>query len=506
MKTTQPNMPTHTVELIADSGLFRGLANQNMLFHQCIIELVDNCIAQRQQNKEFRIDIIFSKKQNSPNFFVYVVDNCKGMSAETLGKAMQPGESATTNDRLNEHGFGLKHSLATLSKHSGHWKIWSKDLAHGNISSVKSPFQHKMIIDDADTLPALPYHISEISTVVQAEVTLKYVQTVQISRGAKAENINTLIDWLIEHLGVTYRGYLVQDPENNYNPHGAIYVSLEDKTNKVPPIEIPMILNEDFPITMEIDGRNVEIIYRTGLIDERKRKMLMNGKGLRSYYLQNRETQGIDIRIGKRVIATKQLNSIWGKVPHNKYNIFAGELILPEMPRNVLRTVNNKTDIDFDDPEWVKIFDYLREKHELKEDPREAEEEDLRTQWIKKIRDTNPDDKVLPDVHVWFNGVRIDVYREIAKGNSIEIIIYELKAVEGRPLDLYQLKMYWDGLVINNHNSPKEAWLICESPSDKLQDMADRMNLMTPQKNSNPYKFIIKTIEEVGLRKNNKKK
>ena len=187
---TKTFMGKHSFKLKADKGLFKGLANQNMLFHQCICELVDNCVAQKQQDKAFRVDVIFTKKADSDNYYLYIVDNCKGMSAETLQKAMQPGESATTDNRLNEHGFGLKHSLATLTKKTGEWKIWSKDLVNGNVSSVISPFQYEMDVEDADTFPELPYPIKEPSTIVRAEITLDYIQTVQ-DRGAKEENLST---------------------------------------------------------------------------------------------------------------------------------------------------------------------------------------------------------------------------------------------------------------------------------------------------------------------------
>ncbi|GAI17190.1 unnamed protein product, partial [marine sediment metagenome] len=52
-------MPEYEVELTATEGLFEGLAKQNMLFHQCIGELVDNAIAANIGNNPFLVDIIF---------------------------------------------------------------------------------------------------------------------------------------------------------------------------------------------------------------------------------------------------------------------------------------------------------------------------------------------------------------------------------------------------------------------------------------------------------------
>src|SRR5260370_34996884 len=120
-------MPTHSVALVAHEGIFRGLAMQNMLFHQCVGELIDNAIAAKREDQKFRVDIIFNVVAGQPDAVdFYVADNGKGLSLDLLGKALQLGESATTTSRLNEHGFGLKNALATLSGGNGPWKMWTK--------------------------------------------------------------------------------------------------------------------------------------------------------------------------------------------------------------------------------------------------------------------------------------------------------------------------------------------------------------------------------------------
>ncbi len=282
-----------------------------------------------------------------------------------------------------------------------------------------------------------------------------------------------------------------------------INVILDNSIKRVPPIAIPMREATDEPITINLDGKNYTLIYRTGKLDERIRDGLLDNQGLRAYYQGNRETQGIDIRLGNRVIATKLFFNIWNKIPHNKYNEFVGELLIPEIPRNVLKTVNNKTDIDWDDNDWLKIFEILKTEFDLPEDPRFAEEEDLRKQLIKKLDALNREDEVLTDVDVWFSGVRIDVYRK--HHDSPKITIYELKTGPGEPINLYQLKMYWDGLVLEK-KYPSSAVLICEKYDPKLKNMADQINLMTPQEGGLPYNFSIATIAETDLIKQRKQK
>src|SRR5699024_2569475 len=79
-----------------------------------------------------------------------------------------------------------------------------------------------------------------------------------------------------------------------------------------------------------------------------RRDHLVHGKKAKYYYQENIKTQGIDIRLGKRVIATGQLEQIWQTesghplTRHNRFNDFVGEILIPELPRGVLSTLNNK--------------------------------------------------------------------------------------------------------------------------------------------------------------------
>jgi sensor histidine kinase regulating citrate/malate metabolism len=157
----EETMAKHPVQLLATEGMFKGLAKQNMLFHQCIGELVDNAISATKDGEQFRINIVFHKEQE--DFIqVFISDNGKGMPLRIFEKAIQIGESATTDNRLNEHGYGLKNALATLSSASNFWKMWTTDFESGRIMSVQSPFRSEMEIDDDDELPNLDFLPSDI--------------------------------------------------------------------------------------------------------------------------------------------------------------------------------------------------------------------------------------------------------------------------------------------------------------------------------------------------------
>lgn len=493
-------MANHVVTLETNEGIFRGLSKQNMLFHQCIGELVDNSIASALDDKKVKVSIIL-KLRDDAFIDLYICDNGRGMSLKILMAALQLGKSATDHNRLNEHGFGLKNALATLSGGNGSWSIYSKEYGQDSVCNVSGPFKQNMDIEDSAKFPHDDSLPSDISTLIHVPVKLSYVQTVQ-GRGAPTKDLSRLRMWLIEHLGVMYRGYLEADTDTD-EPIAIIEVSIKNDTQRVQPVQVPIGKSEVKYLEVELAGELVKIEYRYGTLDEEKRNQIIRGSRAQYYYQGNIPSQGIDIRLGKRTIATRQFETIWKTLSgdnqlnrHNNFNDFVGELKIPVLPRGILSTVNNKTDFNLEDIGWTHIFDALNAIRPP-ERIREESEKAIRNKWISMLKATNPDDLVTDETAVWPDGTYIDVYRESPIGGKI--IIYELKVGTGAPLNLYQLKMYWDGLVLDKKLNPSEAFLICEEYSANLENMANLMNQMPTPDGSNNYNFKLAKRRDLGL-------
>lgn len=491
-------MAQHEIELVATTGVFRGLAKQNMLFHQCISELIDNSIAQKKEGVAFEVEVIFEEKDNGI-YGVYICDNGKGMDLGKLKDALQLGkEPDPESDRLHEHGFGLKNSLATLTRGNGFWKIWSKSKS-SPISSVQGPFGPKMLIEDDDRFPEHDFLPTDISTIVYAETSIDYIRTVQ-GRGGPTNDIFKLRKWLIEHLGVFYRGYLTQDPKT-YEIDGVIRVSINKNRLRVNPVLVPYANSKIEYIKVELDGNEYDLEYEYGTLDEIKRDKLVHDEKSQYYYLKNIPTQGIDVRLGKRVLATAMLDSIWktqdGKSQlnrHNDYNDFVGEIRIPNVPRGTLTTVNNKTDFNLDDKGWVKIFEALNNIKPPKT-IREKTEKGLQNKWVEMLKATNPEETISDERHVWPTGVRIDAYRKKENG---DVIVYELKVGSAQPIHLYQLLMYWDGLEISGE-TPREAILMVEDYSNTIEEMVSLINSELKTKSGKSYNIKIEKHKDKGL-------
>lgn len=488
------------IQLTANEGMFRGLANFNLQFHQCICELIDNSIAAKKDGIPFNIHVIFEKNEKD-TVWVYVVDNSKGMTKDDLKDAIQIGNPPKSKNRLNEHGYGLKNALATLTHGEGDWKVWTKDPETGNISSIRSPYANPLILENNDQFPQLPYEIFDISTVIKSEVKIQYIQDVQ-EGGRPTTDLIKLRLWLMEHLGVIYRAYLMPDmTANTWMPEGQITISIGSNQLIVEPILIPLGAIHPKKFEVELGGITYDLLYTWGTIDEeqRKSKKIDKDNPLKAYYQQNQQTSGIDIRIGKRVIATKVLYHIWKRAPHNDLNDFSGELVIPDtIPRNVLKTVTNKTDFKQDDPGWNTIFEKMREKFPLKSNPRSFTEEQYKQKLEALIKTfvTSPKDIVTREKTVFPMGVKIDVYWKAFKTD--EIRIYEVKTGTGTALDLYQLKMYWDGLVEKGEH-PMEAFLVCLDYKTPLVEMVGYLNTLKPKDGFNSYNFGLKTLTEMQL-------
>lgn len=485
---------------------FEGLARQGMLCHQGICELCDDALAAALPGEKARVCVALAPDPDKNYLQLAVADWGCGMDLAALTNALQLGSAPLTNDRLNEHGYGLNNALACLSGGTSDWCIYTRSQP-GPYYKVSGPFDLRMTVTEENNLQ-LPEGLNlqwpEPSTVIYVRVPMVIARTLQRQGNRKLSDLVTLRLWLIEHLGIAYRGYLELDPVM-LEPSAKIAVTVSQSSLLVPPIPVPMMMARTEKLEVELGGQVVPVIYVHGTLDKSKQEQLVQGNKTRYYYQCSQPTQGIDIRLGKRVIATAQLGEIWHKEDgasicrHNKYNDFVGELILPELPRGVLATLNNKTGIDRNDQDWDAVFEMLAE-FPPQENAASFNEDELKKKWMKILKAANPEDDVTSEISVWPTGTRVDV---VDKGANGKLDIYELKARKAEPKNLYQLRMYWDGLVLEGIQ-PTRGILLANGYSDSLQEMVRILNtLPTPNfpdgRPSAPYNFSLATHKDKQL-------
>ena len=485
---------------------FEGLARQGMLCHQGICELCDDALAATLPNEKARVCVALAPDADKNHLNIAVADWGCGMELAALTNALQLGSAPLSNDRLNEHGYGLNNALACLSGGTGDWCIYTRSQP-GPYFKVSGPFDLNMTVKMTDTID-LPEGLNlqwpDPSTVIHVRVPMAIARTLQRQGNRKLSDLVTLRMWLIEHLGVAYRGYLELGPVT-LEPSAKIAVTVGQSSLLVPPIPVPMMMGRTEKLEVELGGQVVPVTYVHGTLDKSKQEHLVQGSKARFYYQCSQPTQGIDIRLGKRVIATAQLGEVWHREDgsplcrHNSYNDFVGELILPELPRGVLATLNNKTGIDRNDPDWDVVFEALVDFPPQKNAAALSEDE-LKKKWMKILKAANPEDDVTSEISVWPTGTRVDV---VDKGANGKCDIYELKTRKAEPQDLYQLRMYWDVLVLEGIQ-PTRGILLTAKYNDAIREMAEQMNsLPTPNlpdgTPSEPYRFLLATHQEKEL-------
>jgi hypothetical protein len=169
-------------------------------------------------------------------------------------------------------------------------------------------------------------------------------------------------------------------------------------------------------------------------------------------------------------------------------------MIPGEVPRQFLRSVNNKSAYDQRDGIWQDILQALSTNHQPPREARAATERELRDRLADNFSKYSSD-RITREYAVWSSAVQIDIYRkEAATGN---ITIYETKAGQAQPLFIYQLRMYWDGLVLAGEQ-PHEAIVVCASFIDTHQQMISRINEMSDPGGTH-YNFSLKLWTDFNL-------
>lgn len=479
--------------LIDDSRYWEGLGRQNMAFHQTLGELIDNAIAASGKDAEgellpFRIEIVIIR--NKGRIIVEVADEGTGISLSDLqNKVMSPGGQGTGLGPLNEHGFGLKNALCVMTNGNKlSFKIQTRDkeaVGKNLYYLVRGPFSREMKLDLDKTdrwVENLEHCKSPRGTRVVVETTFEYLRTLWPKTKKELE---TAMRRLGEHLGVIYRGYLRNkmnkmwlrwsEEEGNWTDKRIFAIEIPYKTQ--PTSEFAK-KSEDFEISVK--GVTAKATYTFGEVDVGQSKDEKKGwpYPLEIYYQHNIPTTGIDVCVRGRVVLTQQLASIWPNIHRSPdYNWFVGELILDEK----FRTVNNKTALDANNPFWQGLLEKLnavdpssgKKKYQPRKGQKYLSEAEIRGKLASILEASIPKSKATQNHPVWSGaGIKIDIHLSTPKG----VEVYEIKSGTAEPLHVYQLLMYWDGVVHDTHASPVLGRLVANDAQNSVTNMINDIN------------------------------
>lgn len=484
-----------------------GLSRQELAFHQAIGELIDNCLSAAKdkdtgERMPFYIEI--SIERMGSIIMITIIDKGHGIAeSDLIENIFNPGGITNNKGVLNEHGFGLKNALCVLSaSNTNDWKVVTRDseaFKKGRVYRVTGPFSDDMkleICDESDLNPDEALKFNDTGTCIDVTTSFDYFSTTY----NRSKKFSDLIERLIEHLGVMYRKFLEEKDST-------LTLRWKDSSDKnsvwnshvIKPIYIHYDGEGSTTYNMKIPGPNgdVEVKYTVGRLDREKTCMAETYKPypLKIYYQGNQKTQGVDIIVNGRLIQSGVLTKIWTLPRHNDHNLFVGEIIIND---ERFKTTNNKIGLDPNNIYTVNLIEELRsdEKYKIERITKNPSHTIIKEKLLKVLNVMNKDGFVSKEHSIWSgSGVFIDIY---TKDRHDEITIFEIKNTVANPISVYQLLMYWDGVVKDENKSPSMAILVALEIPEKIKlmmkDINNRVDAM-----GNPYFLVASTTEELGV-------
>lgn len=489
-------MPSITRGIPHQTGTVRGLAQAPLHLQNMVAELIDNALAATNANQKVCVDI--SQHLDGGDLYILRVwDNGPGIPLCRLeDEAFTLGYPPGSASHLNEHGYGLKNVLAKAEQLSQmEWFFRTRDseaLERSEFYLCKRPFSFEMPIESLSAAEWPAYASETTGTVCEIVVPMTYMQSVAFGRrGALPRDVGRIMDYLREHLGVFYRGYL----------EGGIRATTQILTSTglgvlehIDPILPDFRSRETVSFNLTLGGHQVTVTGNVGLIDrdsqQTKRRLL--------YYKHASESQGVDIRVGKRTVATRLISEIWERDRHPSLNGIAGEFLVPGDRGIAPPTLNNKTSIDFDSPSWHAIVEGIQQAVPADDLPHGGgkSEADLRDELFIHISGLSRPNHMVEREFDCTHGIAVDiVWDQSASGGPVDI--YEVKKGKAAPIDLYQLIMYWDALV-SAGRQPTCGHLVSSGRSTGVNTLLDFLRRRTDA-NGKVYDLLVEDWKMHGI-------
>ena len=258
--------------------------------------------------------------------------------------------------------------------------------------------------------------------------------------------------------------------------------------------------------SQEVDLGNgkVTIEYQFGKINKKQERIAFDNTTAQKYYQKSMSTSGVEIRINGRVLCYNLFKEIWGLEKHNSHNYLLITINLKSKDRKALpKTRTSKNGLREGDEKLEKLYEWIRSN--LSEPQKDVALSDHETDLFEVLRDrmnqydSDPNKVVRTEQDVFVSTgnskdrVRVDLYYK----NSYGVTIYEGKKDTTTSKDVYQLRMYWDGLVYDGI-TPTKGILLATSHPDSVKELMSIVNGMCDAK-GNKYNFETKTWQQEGI-------
>lgn len=481
--------------------IWAGIGGHFDNYCQILCEFIDNSISNFLGNESCTPNVQITIERDTNNNLVKTVIEDSGTGIKDLNAAFTLGSKASQDSPLNEHGFGMKHALASANPSNDSWKICTRneeDCSVPQYKVIQSPYEFGIVA----TLhtDAWPGSMNGTGTIVEFDTSDTMFKTLSKGIRGGVSRTDTIVELLKEDLGFTYAGAIKA---------GSVTISIcysedggtlqRDRVSAVEPKWLEVYQGQgrkqlEGETVHDLGGGPLKIKYKFGKIEESD-----NNK---RHYKCNQASSGAEIRINGRMLENNIFEDIWGKAQHNSYNSLLIQIDLISDDKKALPiTRTSKNGLRDGEAKFDKLCEWIKT---LMPEPAK----DTNTHYVQNERELfeklqEQKDIHLPDPHTVMTEkyaftsigeqVRIDLYI----GTNEGVTIYEGKLDLTSPKDVYQLRMYWDGLVFDG-TRPSKAILIAAEHPESVQRIISVINKMNDS-TGKPYNIITKTWREEGI-------
>jgi hypothetical protein len=475
--------------------IWRGLGGHFDSLSQIINEFIDNSISNFIGANPIIKNIVISiEEKSNREYFISIEDS--GTGIRNINAAFTLGSQESKDSPLNEHGFGFKHALATANPNNNNWIICTRTAQQFNenkFTKIEAGYKFanfKAITVDTN-YNSWPGQLNGSGTYMAFTCSEPMYKT--LSQGFSGNfGFESRVNILIEDIGFVYCNLIKEDIAN-------ISIIFTDKEGKrknknvkaIEPDYEKFITPGKGTVQVNLDSNHVDLEYEFGAIKD---------SDFNKYYKRNMSTSGVEIRLNGRMISYGLFKEIWGIEKHNSYNYLLIKLNIKSDTAKFLPTTRtSKNGIRKGDPKLDALFAWVKSYLPTpQKSTRDIDHEIDLFEELKRIKLIHlPDPKIVTTEQKVFrdikDSVRIDLYEKTNNGTKI----YEGKKDFTCIQDLYQLKMYWDGCIIDGLQ-PNQAILIASSHPHTVKDLLRYINQMKDSLGNN-YNFVLKEWKDEGI-------
>lgn len=507
-----------------NKNLWKGLGTQYTSISQVLDEFIDNSISNFIGNPTLSSNSIIITLEELDTSRVKISIEDSGTGIRDFANAFGLGAKSAQDSPFNEHGFGMKQALAAADPSNSTWRLCtriSEDSATYDEVAAPYFFDKDMVVNDSKT--DWPGQLSATGTYIEFVCTRDFFKTV--SRGLKGDysKFDTLSALLYEDLGFTYAGIISSKSMDisvsikirviEFGKTAAVYSlgALLPKENRVyapgkgdEKVSYDKAKNE---YIVDPNG-NIKIHYEFLEIDEKPEAVNFENTTSRKYYKANMSTSGIEIRFNGRVMKYNVFGDVWNTEKHNSYNSLLVIIdLITNDASNLPGTTTSKNGLNEGDEKLEALYKWIRRKmpNPIKSLSKSTSERELFRTLKENKEKAYIHSSVKPTIsveqRVWKiistdekRRPRIDLYESILS----DVNIYEGKYNKTDSQDVYQLKMYWDGLI-SDGTTPTCGILVADEHPDWVKKLVKEVNGLKDS-NGNYYNFVFDTWENLGVK------